>query len=63
MKRLASRFRAVLDYAEYLMIFARLSVLDRLHAPQETPVDLAIREEGEQLRRALPWPGDFDRLG
>jgi hypothetical protein len=27
MKRLAGRFRAVLDYAEYLLTFARLVVL------------------------------------
>jgi hypothetical protein len=55
MKRLASRFWAVLDYAEYLLTFARLRVLDRLAPMPETPVDRAIRDEGERLRRAFPW--------
>ena len=55
MKCLASRFWAVLDYAEYLRTFARLAVLDWLAPPKETPVDRAIREEGERLRKAFPW--------
>jgi hypothetical protein len=45
-----------------LLTLARLSVLDRLHPPQETPVDQAIREEGERLRKAFPAI-DFDHPG
>ncbi len=56
MKSLASRFWAVLDYAEYLVTFARLAVLDWLAPLPETPVDRTIREEGEEkLRRASSW--------
>jgi hypothetical protein len=54
MKHLTGRFRAVLDYAEYLLTLARLVVLDWLYPAQETPVDRAIREQGERLRRAFP---------
>ena len=62
MKRLLSGFWAVLDYAEYLITFARLAVLDWLAPPRETPVDRAIREEGERLRKAFPST-DFDHPG
>jgi hypothetical protein len=41
--------------AAHQLIFARLGILDWLQPPQETPVDLAIREEGQRLRRAFPW--------
>jgi hypothetical protein len=34
-------------------------VLHRLAPPPEAPVDLAIREEGERLRKAFPAI-DFD---
>jgi hypothetical protein len=57
MSHLARRFWAVLDYAEYLLTFARLAVLDWLYPPRETPVDPAIREEGERLRKAFPMVG------
>jgi hypothetical protein len=43
-----------LDQADYVLTLARPAVLDWLHPPQETPVDRAIREEGERLRRAFP---------
>jgi hypothetical protein len=33
----------------------RLGLLDRLAPLPETPVDRAIREEGERLRKAFPW--------
>ena len=46
---------AVVEGADYLLTRARLSVLDSLQPPQETPVDRAIREEGERLRKAFPW--------
>jgi hypothetical protein len=32
-----------------------LGIFDRLGPRRETPVDRAIREEGERLRRAFPW--------
>jgi hypothetical protein len=32
-----------------------LGLLDRVSPPPETPVDPAIREEGERLRKAFPW--------
>jgi hypothetical protein len=53
---------AALDWADYLLTVARLSVLDWLHPPQETPVDRAIREDGERLRKAFPTIG-FDHPG
>jgi hypothetical protein len=47
------------------MIFepaSRLSVLDWVAPLPETPVDQAIREEGERLRKAFPEI-DFDHPG
>jgi hypothetical protein len=45
--------------ADYLLTLARLTVLDWLVPPPETPTDRAIREEGERLRKAFPEI-DFD---
>jgi hypothetical protein len=45
----------LLDRADYPVTLARLAVLDWLHPSQETPVDRAIREKGERLRKAFPW--------
>jgi hypothetical protein len=50
---IGARLSAILDRADY-MLLARLSVLDWLYPPQETPVVRAIREEGERLRKAFP---------
>jgi hypothetical protein len=38
-----------------LAVESWLWVLDRLVPMPETPVDWAIREEGERLRRAFQW--------
>ena len=54
--------RSAHSYAEYLLTFARLAVLDWLYPPRETPVDRAIHEEGERLRKAFPTI-DFDNPG
>ena len=51
----ASVVREAWDRLLDLFIAAWLSVLDRLAPLPETPVDQAIREEGERLRRAFPW--------
>jgi hypothetical protein len=32
-----------------------VGILDRLAPRREMPVDRAIREEGERLRKAFPW--------
>jgi hypothetical protein len=53
---------AALDRADHLLTLARLWVLDRLAPMPETPVDRAIREEGERLRKAFPAI-DFDNPG
>jgi hypothetical protein len=45
----------IVDWVDYCVTVGRLSVLDWLRPPQETPLDRAIREEGERLRRAFPW--------
>jgi hypothetical protein len=42
---------AALDRADYLLTVARLWVLDRLAPMPETPVDRAIREEGERCEK------------
>jgi hypothetical protein len=52
---IGSRPSAIFDRADYLLTAARLWVLDRLAPLPETPVDRAISEEGERLRRAFPW--------
>jgi hypothetical protein len=51
-----------LDRADYLLTVARLWVLYRLFPLEETPVDRAIREEGERLRKAFPAI-DFAKIG
>jgi hypothetical protein len=56
----SSMFRRIsaelLDRADYLLTLARLMVLDWIPGPgPETPVDRAIREEGERLRNAFLW--------
>jgi len=55
MKTIGRWLSAVVDRADYLLRRARLSVLDWLLPLPETPIDRAIREEGERLRRAFPW--------
>jgi hypothetical protein len=37
------------------LIATWLGVLDRVAPLPETPIDRAIRKEGERLRRAFPW--------
>jgi hypothetical protein len=54
-----SRLSAIVDRADYLLNVARLWVLDRVAQMPETPVDRAILEEGERLRKAFPKI-DFD---
>jgi hypothetical protein len=44
------------------VIAAGFGILDWLAPQRETPVDRAIREEGERLRRAFPVI-DFDNPG
>ena len=55
-------FWRVADALDYCLTLARLCVMDRRFPPQETPVDRAIREEGERLRKAFPTI-DFDHPG
>jgi hypothetical protein len=62
MRTVESRLSAGLDWADYMLTVARLWVLDRLAPMPETPVDRAIREEGERLRKAFPAI-DFDNPG
>jgi hypothetical protein len=46
----------VLDRLDRAWTLARLTVHDWLAGPPpETPVDRAIREEGERLRKAAPF--------
>jgi hypothetical protein len=48
--------RGVWDrFLDFAAIAAWLGLLDRLGPLPETPVDRAIREEGERLRKAFPW--------
>jgi hypothetical protein len=54
-----SRFSAAIDRTDYVLTLARLWVLDHLSPLPETPVDRAIREDGERLRRAFSAI-DFD---
>ena len=49
MKAIGRWLSEALDRADYLLPQARLWVLDRLAPMPETPVDRAIREEGERL--------------
>jgi hypothetical protein len=44
-----------LDWVDYMLTVARLLVLDCLAPMPETPVDGAIREESERVRKAFPW--------
>jgi hypothetical protein len=62
MRTIGRRLSAVIEHADYLLMVARLSVLDWLALPRETPVDRAIREQGERLRNAFPGI-DFDNPG
>jgi hypothetical protein len=55
MRTIGRWLSAVADRADYLVTLTRLWVLDRLAPMPETPVDRAIREEGERLRKAFPW--------
>jgi hypothetical protein len=66
MKTIRSRLSATFDplrrlgyaFADWCS-FQMGTVSIWLHPPQETPVDRAIREEGERLRKAFPTI-DFD---
>jgi hypothetical protein len=62
MRTIGRWLSAVPERADYLLTLARLWLLDRLAPMPETPVDRAIREEGERLRRAFPTI-DFDNPG
>jgi hypothetical protein len=53
MRTIGRWLSAALDRADYVLTLARLSVVDRLRPPEETPIDRAIREEGERLRKAF----------
>jgi hypothetical protein len=61
MPRMIERLRhlghAILDWCSFQM--GTVSIW--LRPPQETPVDRAIREEGEQLRKAFPWLDEWRR--
>jgi hypothetical protein len=61
MSRMIERLRhlghAVADWCSFQM--GTLSIC--LHPPHETPVDRAIREEGERLRKAFPWSEERGR--
>jgi hypothetical protein len=46
--------RLLWDWLLDQVIAARLGILDWLTPLPETPVDRAIREEGERLRKAFP---------
>ena len=48
------RFPCAWDWLAGGALSVRLSILDRLFPVPETPVDRAIREEGERLRKASP---------
>jgi len=49
------RFTRIFDWLRDLPLRAGLRVLDTIAgAAPETPVDRAIREEGERLRKAFP---------
>jgi hypothetical protein len=62
MRTIGRWLSAVADRADSLRTLARLWLLDRLAPMPETPVDRAIREEGERLHRAFPAIG-FDNPG
>jgi hypothetical protein len=53
--RRASVVREAWDRLLDFAIATWLGLLDRLAPLPETVVDRAIREEGEQLRKAFPW--------
>jgi len=53
--RRASVVREVWDRLLDFAIATWLGLLDRMAPLPETEVDRAIREEGERLRKALPW--------
>ena len=55
-------FHRARDWLVDHVIAAWFGVLDWLAPLPETPVDRAIREEGERLRRAFPTI-DFDHPG
>ena len=54
-----SRFTRLVDWCRNLLAQIELTVLGWLFPARETPIDRAIREEGERLRRAFPEI-DFD---
>ena len=54
-----SRFTRLVDWLRDLPVSIELTVLARLFPARETPIDRAIREEGERLRKAFPEI-DFD---
>jgi hypothetical protein len=62
MRTIGRWLSAGIDHADYLLTVARLWALDRLAPMPDTPVDRAIREEAERLRKAFPTI-DFDNPG
>ena len=60
--RRASVVREAWDRLLDFIIAAGLGILDWLAPPRETPVDRAIRLEGEKPRKAFPAT-DFDNPG
>jgi hypothetical protein len=54
-QRRASVVREAWDRLLDFAVAAWFSLLDRLAPLPETEVDRAIREYGEQLRKAFPW--------
>jgi hypothetical protein len=46
---------AIEEAASALRGTAACSTSTRLAPPKETPVDRAIREQGERLRKTFPW--------
>ena len=54
-RRIVRAMLSVWDRLIDALIESGLGILDWITPHVETPVDRAIREEGERLRRAFPW--------
>jgi hypothetical protein len=61
MRTIGRWLSAVAERADYVLTLARLWLLDRLAPMTESPVDRAIREEAERLRKAFPWLDELRR--